>query len=100
MSPKASYKLLIHSAQQIVQIVTNGERFVIGKALSDVAVIKKSDASSGLSIVVSRCGYLLLFTFDSYFNGFFIYKYNRSLLKKIYIFSNTLVNFKYDGFTQ
>ncbi|KAG8197512.1 hypothetical protein JTE90_007250 [Oedothorax gibbosus] len=58
MSIVPSFKLLIHSAQQIVQVVKNGEKFVVGKALSNVAVLKQSDASSGLSIIVSSDGFI------------------------------------------
>ncbi|GFQ82279.1 putative imidazolonepropionase [Trichonephila clavata] len=56
MSLEGSYKLLIHSAKQIVQVVKNGERVVVGKALNNVAVLEKEENSSGLSIVVSSDG--------------------------------------------
>ncbi|GFY38257.1 hypothetical protein TNIN_333461 [Trichonephila inaurata madagascariensis] len=54
MASEGCYKLLIHSAKQIVQVVKNGERVVVGKALNNVAVLEKEENSSGLSIVVSR----------------------------------------------
>ncbi|GFU55969.1 hypothetical protein TNCV_1557241 [Trichonephila clavipes] len=55
MASEGCYKLLIHSAKQIVQVVKNGERVVVGKALNNVAVLEKEENSSGLSIVVSSC---------------------------------------------
>lgn len=58
MSLEGSFKLLIHSAKQIVQVVNNGERVVVGRALNNVAVIEKEENSSGLSIVVSSDGFI------------------------------------------
>ncbi|XP_015915359.1 probable imidazolonepropionase [Parasteatoda tepidariorum] len=48
------YKLLIHSAKQVVQVVKNGEQLVIGKNLDKVAVLDGGD--TGISIVVSSDG--------------------------------------------
>ncbi|GBM79454.1 putative imidazolonepropionase [Araneus ventricosus] len=56
MSTETGVRLLVHSAQQIVQVVRNGERLVVGKALSELAVLNKEEDSSGLSIVVSSDG--------------------------------------------
>ncbi|KFM71588.1 putative imidazolonepropionase, partial [Stegodyphus mimosarum] len=57
MASEECYKLLIHSAKQVVQVVKSGERVVTGHGLKNVAVLDKS-AGSGFSIVVSRDGYI------------------------------------------
>ncbi|XP_054707020.1 probable imidazolonepropionase [Uloborus diversus] len=49
------FKLLVHSAKQVVQVVANGERVVCGEAASRVALLEQTDGT-GISIVVDSCG--------------------------------------------
>ena len=52
------YKLLIHSANQIVQVVSNGARILQGSDMGKVAVLQQrvntSGVREGVSVVVDR----------------------------------------------
>ena len=50
----ASYKLLVHSAKQVVQVVGDGSRVRKGASMKDVDVLEGS-CSNGYSILVDRC---------------------------------------------
>ena len=49
----STYRLLIRSARQIVQVVSNGERIVKGDAMKKVAIIEQ-DGENGISVVVDK----------------------------------------------
>lgn len=46
------YRLLIHSARQVVQIVQNGERILTGKRMKSVEVLQQVDGGEGFSVLV------------------------------------------------
>ena len=46
------YKLLVHSVQQLVQVVTDGQRVKNGKQMSHVDVLEGDN--TGYSILVNR----------------------------------------------
>lgn len=47
------FKLLIHSAKQIVQVVENGERKLTGHQMKSLAILEER-ADDGCSLVVDR----------------------------------------------
>ena len=49
----ASYKLLIHSAKQIVQVVGDGRRVRTGASMKDVDILENG-GSNGYSVLVDR----------------------------------------------
>lgn len=53
MAATQDFKLLIHAAKQVVQVVRNRERIVTGNSMKQVAVLEGTE-NSGYSIVVSR----------------------------------------------
>ena len=48
------YKLLIHSAKQIVQVVCDQQRAVSGKLSSNIAVLENGSECGGYSLVIDR----------------------------------------------
>lgn len=51
----AVFGLLVHSAEEIVIICSNGERFLTGSCMNEVAVLRRN-REDGVSIVVDRDG--------------------------------------------
>ena len=49
-----SYKLLVHSARQVVQVIGDGRKVREGAGMKDVDVLE-GDGSNGYSILVDRC---------------------------------------------
>jgi len=50
-----SYRLLIHSARQLVQVTATGETRLTGAAqMNSLAVLERRDDGQGLSVVVDR----------------------------------------------
>lgn len=52
------YKLLIHSAKQVVQVVSNGEAVLYGENVKDQLVVLESQ-KEGLSIIVDKWVWIL-----------------------------------------
>lgn len=57
----AHFKLLIRSAKQIVQVVKNGERVVVGEDMKKISVLEGAE-NDRYSLVVSKL-VILLFSF-------------------------------------
>ncbi|CAM1154392.1 AMDHD1 (predicted) [Pycnogonum litorale] len=49
-------KLLIHSAEQIVQVVNNGQHFLAGNGIDEKLVVLKNHNNGGLSLIVDSSG--------------------------------------------
>ena len=47
-----AYKLLVHSAKQLVQVVDDGTRVQAGRLMNDVAILEGNAA--GYSVLVDR----------------------------------------------
>ena len=47
-----AYKLLVHSAKQLVQVVDDGTRVKAGRSMNDVAILEGNAA--GYSVLVDR----------------------------------------------
>ncbi|ELU03653.1 hypothetical protein CAPTEDRAFT_166960 [Capitella teleta] len=50
------FRLWIHSAKQIVQVVSNGERVLTGNAMKNVSTLESDDVNKGYSIIVDHKG--------------------------------------------
>ena len=50
---KKEYALLVHSAQQLVQVAASGERVLKGSDMKELAILEHKDGQ-GVSIVADR----------------------------------------------
>ncbi|GAB6033638.1 putative imidazolonepropionase [Chamberlinius hualienensis] len=73
------YHLLIHSAEQLVCLVNNGQKLLKGEQMNDIVVMKRRDENDGLSIIVGNDGKIIDLGYDSVI----LEKLNRSQFKKI-----------------
>ncbi|XP_013419726.1 probable imidazolonepropionase [Lingula anatina] len=59
-----TYKLLVHSARQVVLVASKGERFLKGEDMKHIAVLEK-DGANGVSIIVGRDGLIHAVGYDA-----------------------------------